>query len=192
MAYANLTDIRRYLGITSTDDDVLLSEMLDAATTAIDNATGRTFSAVTATARYFDATRDVDGALLHFDTDCCGITSVVNGDSVTITSAYYATEPRNVTPYYALRLTASSGYSWTYTTDPENAITITGYWAWSRTPPNDIRLACIRWAGYMYRQKDSQVYSVQSYVPDQGMIITPDDMPRDVVRLLRPYMRLTI
>jgi len=191
MAYATLTDMRRYLGVTSTDDDALLTILLDAATSAIEHVTGRMFSAPTATTRYFNPRRDAYGPELFFDTDCCGLTSLINGDSVALTTAHYVTLPANVIPFYAVRLKSSSGYSWTYTTDPENAIVATGYWAWSRMPPADVQQACVRWAGFMYRQKDSTTYSVQSYMPEQGMIITPDDMPRDVVRVLRPYLRHT-
>ena len=186
--YANLTALRRYLGITSTDDDVLLTTLLDAATASIDNVCQRTFSAPTASTRYFDPTRDVAGALLLFGADCCELVSVTNGDGTLVTA--YVTEPRNALPYYAVRLKALSGLSWTYTTDAENSITVVGYWAYSRTPPADIQQACVRWAGFMYRQKDSTTYALQSFMPEQGMIMTPEEMPRDVQAALRPYRRL--
>ncbi len=188
MAYASLTDIRRYLGITSADDDALLAQLLNVATAAIDTHTGRTFSTPTAETRYFDARTDVEGARLWID-DCCEITAVVNGDGSTIVSSYYVTEPRRSTPYYALALKANSGLGWTYTATPENAIAITGYWGYSRTPPSEIQQACVRWAGHMYRQKDAAVYDTQA-MPEQGLILVPQGAPKDVTLLLRPYVKL--
>lgn len=71
-----------------------------------------------------------------------------------MSASEYTTEPRNDTPYHALKLLTSSGKSWTYTNDPEDAITITGKWAYSESAPEDIVYACKRLATLFYREKD--------------------------------------
>jgi len=188
MAYATLTDLRAYLGIDGTDDDDLLRDCLSRATQAIETYTGRTFYAATATVKYHDAVHDTCGATLFLDGDCCSITSVVNGDGETITSTYYVTKPQNETPYYAIKLKGSSGYAWTYADDPDDAIAITGYWAFMRTPTPDIVQACIRWAGHMYRMKDGQLYDSMQFA-EQGVITIQPGIPKDVALLIDHYRK---
>ena len=181
--YATLAELKAYLGISVTTDDALLSNILTRITAAIDAYCGRTFSATATETEYFDAIEDVDGRALYFDDDCASITGVVNGDGVTISSSYYVTMPTDDTPYYGIKLKASAPYAWTYTTDPENAIAVTGYWAYSLTPPADITQACVRWSAYAYRQKDAQ--SMTTAV-EQGFM-TVGGIPDDILRLLAPY-----
>lgn len=187
MAYVTTANLKVYLGITTNTDDTLLGTLIDQAQAAIDAYTGRTFEhAATGTARYFDAEADVDGRTLWLDKDLCSITSVVNGDGVTLTTADYVTEPRNDTPYNRLTLKASSSYVWTYTTTPENAITITGKWAYSATAPNAIILACTRLAAFLYQQKDNHT-DAPMLVGD--VAVMPIAMPADVQLYLKPFLR---
>lgn len=188
--YCTIADLKAYTGITGTGDDTLLYEMVLRAQAAIERYTGRVFEVTTSTTRYFDAIADVAGAVLWFGTDCASITTVTNGDadSTVITSAYYVTEPRNTTPYYAIRLLSSSGYSWEYTNDPENAIQVSAKWGYSLTPPDDVVQACIMWATYMYRAKDSQVMDTQ-LMPEQGIMTVPQGIPKGVTELLKPYRK---
>src|SRR5574343_1195120 len=129
MSYCTLSALKEYLGVTTSTDDNLLQSMLDAATTRIDSRCGRTFYADGDTVRYFDPSSDILRGELWLDNDLSYLTSVINGDSENITTQIY-TEPRNVTPYYALGLKTSASASWTYTTDTQNAIAITGRWAY--------------------------------------------------------------
>lgn len=186
-AYTTLADLKTYLGISGATDDALLNACIARASAAVDTYTGRTFYAATAEARSFDAVLDVTGNTLFVDDDLCAITSVVNGDATTITAAQYVTLPRRDPPYYALQLLASTGLFWTYTTDHENAITVTGYWAFAAQPPADVVQATVRWAGQMYRQKDAQVYD--TLIPEMGIMTVPQGTPKDVVLLLNPYRR---
>ena len=192
MAYATLAQLRAYLklGAIETADDALLADLLVRAQQAIDTYCARTFEASVDSTRYFDAERDVDGYRLLLDTDLCAITSVVNGNGETIASTDYVTEPRNRTPYYAIILKASKGNVWEYDDDPENAIAITGKWAYSITAPADITHACIRLAAFMYRQKDSQSDVDRPLITGDGVTILPSALPRDVQQLLLPYRRV--
>jgi hypothetical protein len=191
MAYVSVDSLRRYLGISSTNDDVLLAELIAAAQAIIDGYTGRTFEASTDTTRYHDATRDVEGWLLWLDGDLCQVTSVVNGDGVTVASNERVTEPRRATPYYAIRLLDSSGKAWEYDTDEENAIAVTGRWAYSLTAPADVAQACKRLAAYMYRQKDNANDLDRAVVVGNATVL-PSDLPSDIVKLLAPYKRMTV
>lgn len=188
--YATVEQLKHYLGITTRPDDALLSALLERAQTLIDTSTRRTFECSTATTRTFDAVADVKGPRLWLDDDLAAITSVTNGDGVVVTSGQYVTEPRRSTPYYALKLLASSNVAWTYTTDPEGAIAIVGKWAYSLTAPEDIQHACIRLAAFLYRQKDTAVDVDRPLLAGDGNVIMPTTLPGDVMAILNNYLRV--
>ena len=189
MAYTTAAAVKTYLGETGSGDDTLLATLVTAAQGWIDIHTGRTFEASADSTRYFDClSPTVDGSRLYLDTDLCAITSVTNGDSVVVASNEYVTEPRNGTPYFALTLLGSKGKAWTYSTDPQKAITIVGKWAYSTSAPATIVQACTRLAAYLYRQKDAQVFDVTA-MPEAGVISVPQGMPKDVRLMLQPYVR---
>lgn len=189
MAYTNAATVKTYLGVSGTGDDTLIGALVTRAQSIIDRYCGRTFEASANTTRYFDPTRDVIGQTLFFDRDCCSIGTVTNGDSSTVASTSYVTEPRNETPYYAITLLASKGLWWTYSDDPENAISISAKWAYSATAPDDIVQAATRLAGYLYRQRDSGVFDVTAS-PELGIVTVPQGIPRDVAIILAPYRRI--
>lgn len=189
MSYATTADIKAYLGISGTGDDVLLAELVQAASAAIDTYTNRMFAVTGDATRYIDAVGDhVRGATLYLDRDLCQITSVVNGDGTTVTTSQYTTIPRNDTPYRALRLLGSAGLTWTYSTDWEGAIAITGRWGFSIQPPYDIQQAAMRLAAFYYRQKDAQLADVTAI--EAGVVIQTPAMPADVLGLIKAYRRL--
>lgn len=130
MSYCSLADLKSYLiGSATSGEEALLQRMLDAATARIDSRTQRTFQAASDTSRTFDA--DGDSILLGelwLDDDLSHLTSVINGDGADIT-ADIIHSPRNNTPWYALSIKPSSSAYWTYQDDPQNAITVTGRWA---------------------------------------------------------------
>jgi hypothetical protein len=196
MAYCTLAQLKDYEGIptATTKDDARLQTFLDGAQRAIEVETGRIFEATVDSTRYLDCISHenggpIDGALLLLDRDFCAITSIINGDGATVTSGQYTTVPRNDTPYYAIRLRGSSGLSWTFTTDPEGAISVTGKQAYSLTAPTDIVLACKRWASWLYRQKDSQGQFDRPTTSPDGLLMLPATIPPDVIALLSPYKK---
>lgn len=189
MSYASVEQAASYLGIANGTDDVLLIELLDRATAAIDTYTRRKFKADTNTTRVFDATPpNINGPVLYFDRDCAAIATVTNGDGVVVSASEYVTMPRNEAPYYGIKLKDSSNKAWTYSTDWENAISVSAKWGYSVEPPDDIVQACVRYAAFMYRQKDAAFLDVTAI--DAGVAIRPMNMPGDVRQLLGPYRRL--
>lgn len=194
MAYTTTAAVKTYLGITGAGDDALIVILIAAAQAAIDAFCSRTFEASSNTDRSFDVRADVDGRILYLDEDLASINTVkTNADADSPTTLTedtdYITLPRNITPYHGLKLLGSSDYDWTYTSDPEMGIEISGKWAYSETAPADIVQACYRWSGYLYRQKDSQVFDVTA-IPDAGVITIPQGIPADVKALLMPYRKV--
>lgn len=189
MAYCTNTEVKNYLGISDSSDDALITTLIAAAQAQIDKHCRRSFEASQDSTRYFNADEDVTDFDLWLDKDLCAITTVTNGDGSTVSSSKYTTIPRNEIPYYRLRLLGSSGLAWTYTSDPDDAISIAGKWAYSTSAPADIKQACIRLAAFMYRQKDKSMFDVQ--VLDAGsQYVTPLAIPNDVKEILADYRRL--
>lgn len=188
MAYATANELKTYLGITGSGDDTLFGELLDRATAEIEQFTGRQFAVASDTTRYFDAIGShIGGGVLYLPGDLCSITTVTNGDDTEVNSDEYTTLPRNATPYYAIRLLSQSGVTWTYSSEWMDAISITGRWGYSTTPPDDIVHACVRLAAFYYRQKDAQLADVTAI--EAGTVIRTPAMPAEVKQVLTRYVR---
>jgi len=191
MAYATLVELRSYLGIAAadTDDDVLLARLLVSAQKNIDGYCGWSFEASGAATRYYSPITDTEGDRLVLDMPLLTLTTLTNGDADVITATEYYLEPANTTPKWYVKLRASAGLAWTYTDDHEQAISVAGTWGHMTTADATITQACLRWAGYMYRQKDAQVFDVTAQ-PGAGIITIPKGMPEDVKMTLSAYRRL--
>lgn len=188
MAYASVGDFKAYAGNSTAEDDMLIFSLLQRSQSIIDRELHTTFEAMADDVRYFDAVADVEGRSLYLGCDLCAITSIVNGDGVPVLSSEYVTEPRNQPPFYEVKLLASSGKRWTFDADPENAIAITGRWAYSQQADDNIKQATVRLANYLYKQKDSGVFDVVM-LPGSGEMIVPQGIPVDVELILRTYRR---
>lgn len=192
MTYTTVADVKAYLGLKTAVDDALLASLVASAQKAIETHTRRVFESSADSIRYFSPGIDSQGARLLLDRDLCAITSIItNADGtspVTLTTAQYFTLPRNNTPYWGIEIAQSSSQSWRYSSDVQAGIKITGKWAYSLTAPADIVQACLRLAGYYYRQKDAQVFDTTS-IPEQGVMVIPQGIPKDVKLLLEPYVR---
>lgn len=190
MAYTDATRLKLYLGISETNDDTLLGYLIDAAQAAIDSYCRQSFEATVDSTRYFDGVENVRGRTLYLDAPLCAVTTVTNGDGNTISSSYYVKEPRNTTPWYALTLKANAGLAWTYTSTPENAISIVGRWAYSVEAPDDIVQVCTRLAAYLYRQRTNASDLDRAIAIGNNAMLLPTELPRDIKTLLAPYRRL--
>ena len=188
VVYNLFRDLRDDLGLTAATDDGQIYRKLQQAFKGAETYCSRKFEAVTATRYYeYDA---VYGDYLRLDDDLISITTLTNGDSdgTAITSTYYWLWPRNSgPPYHSVRMKADQT-THTWEVDTDYFITITGSWGWGSEIPDDVQRAIIRWASYLYHQKDSGVYDV-SVFPESGVITTPQGIPRDVKILLDPYRR---
>ena len=190
--YCTLDELKLYLSIGSEveGDDALLTSFILTAQKLIETKTTRRFESSTTSTRYFDADSNTDRKRqLFFDDDICSITSIVNGDGLTVSASDYTTRPRHETPYHSIRLKDAADIDWTYEDTPEDAIAVTGHWAYSVTPPTDVKHACMRLASFLYRQKDNATDIDRPLVGD-GVMVMPVKLPSDVEAMLKPYARL--
>ena len=91
--------------------------------------------------------------------------------------------PEDGPPYYGIFKTDGS---WAYPT-----VTIKGYWGYSKAPPPDIELACLRLSKWLYDQRDTTTGSAAIVTPD-GQVLLPQGLPSDVLTLLKPYKKVIV
>lgn len=189
--YIGTTELRTYL---STDDSLgtqengLLDACINRAESAIDTYTRRSFATVQGT-HYFSRhiAKIAPGQALYLDDDLFALGSVVNANGQHIPNGSVWLEPRNEGPPYRI-VRLKSSYVWTFNTDTE--IEVSGGWGFSGTAPNDIKQAAIRYAAYLYRQKDTGPGDVAGF-PEGGQVQVKQGMPADVRYLINPYRSKT-
>ena len=207
MAYATLDDLRNELRIEDVVDDDILSEKISAAQRLIEQVCNRQFEASTDETRFVDySSHTIQGRSLLLPWDVCRITQIVNGDGEVVPVDAYVTTPRLRTveageslmvdvpqwwPWYAITLKASSGLRWTYEEDREEAIRITGRFAFSETAPPNVRSATVRLAYWLYQQRDVATDLPVVGVSRQiGVVLTPSTLPQDVAQRLKGLKRV--
>lgn len=190
MAYATLTEIKADRNITGVTEDVILQDKLDAATARIDEYTNREFAVSANSDRYFDSCSDVDGLTLFLDKDIHTITSITNGDGTAVASTDYVTQPRNATPYYAIKLKSSKSLWWEDDTngDSEDAITVNGKWGYSEAANALVKSVCLELAGYYYVRRQSQEYDITA-TPELGQMTAPGTGERSILARLFNLVR---
>jgi len=136
-SYATLLEFKNYLtprGLSSsnitadTNDDTIISDMLQGISRWIDTQTHRTFYPRVET-RYFDTP---DGESLFLDDDLLALTTLTNGAN-TYTSAQYLLYPKNAQPKQWIKLLGSASIAWEASAagDIESAISILGWWGFN-------------------------------------------------------------
>lgn len=194
MTYITAADVKQHLGQnTPTTEDDLISDLIDQAQAVIESYCGgkpprkRIFEASGDTTRTYNALGDVIGSTLYLHTDICAVTTVSNNGS-TVSAANYKLLSDNVpnaAPYNRIKLLSTT---WGYTTNPEDAASITGRFAYSTTPPNDIKLACIELVIAAFRQRDTVAGVFAAMTGENGAVMFPDGMPKRVIDKLEPYV----
>ena len=195
MPYTTAAAVKSYLGITSSSDDALLTTLISSAQAAIDTYTHRTFEAATDTTKYFDAEDDTSESytMLNwtpYGLDLAQITSIVNGDGVTIPASAYVLEPRHYPPYFGVKLKVSSGLYFEYdnNNDHENAVAVTGRWAYSITAPADIAEVCREMAVLMYKRRDTNSDINRPVIAGNATIL-PAGLSAESRQVLESYRR---
>jgi hypothetical protein len=192
-AYITIAELKAQLSSQTfgSGDDALLTEMCSAATLWFESETGRVFDASSNTTRYLDASHDVCGYRLKLPWDLCSINSITNGDGTLVTSGQYVTSPRNFAPYYEIELLQSAAIIWTWSTDPQNAIAISGGWGYSATPPADVKRAVLMLAAQMYKSRDLAIGVAAPVVTMEGQVIMPATIPAFTHSVACKYQRKT-
>jgi len=203
MAYAATSDVKDSLGIPACDntDDTLIADYITAAQAIIETECRRVFEVSAGTCdddystRHFSMYEDVDeNGWLMLDRDLAVLRTIDTGDGTEYDSAdgVWLTDPRDDAPIHAIKLRADSSLYWTYTTEPDDDIAIEGKWAYSETPPTDIKHATTRLATWLYRQKDAGADLDRPVITADGSVILPSKLPADVAEICFRYRRTKI
>lgn len=134
--YATLTRLRSAIGLADSDttDNALLARFIRAASGMMSAHCHRTFHPYVAT-HSFDYGEDAYAYALEVHDDLLEVTTLTNGDGVVVTAGQYVLSPRNVYPKWRLELKKSSGVTFTYSSDMESAITLSGVWGYHEEYP---------------------------------------------------------
>jgi len=198
MAYTTTADLKAYMNITSSADDTQLGNAVTRAQALVDSFTHRTFEAAADTTRTYTPLLFNDGGdLMDYDTlylsaDLFSLTSITNGDGNSVTLSNVVLLPSNVKPAYGIKIKRGINLEWNYLVSPENAISVVGRFAYTTTAPADIVAATLRIAAYLYRQREGTPDSDRAILSADGMVLASPQIPKDIITLLRPYVRRSI
>jgi hypothetical protein len=158
VAYATISELKSYAGITDARHDGELAQNLLSAQREIDTFCHRSFDVPTsATARVF-VVDDEDELILPYDiADTTGLIIVDNG--VTLSGSNYQLEPLNgigsngeARPYYVVRRLGTSWSSPQY--EDQASVTITARWGWPAVPAN-VKQSTLVLASRTFKLKDA-------------------------------------
>lgn len=181
MGYTTLEALKSFGGFEEDDEDVLLEALIGSATAVIENYTQRKFEIDSETTQDFSKLNmptesRFSGATLYFYEELAEEASAIT-DSPTVLYL-----PEDGPPYYGMYKTDGS---WAYPT-----VTVTGYWGYSKTPPADIEIACLRLSKWLYDLKDTSS-GTSAVITPEGQVLLPQGLPSDVLALLKPYKKVT-
>lgn len=190
--YPNLAVFKEIAGLSGTDDDdFVINQFLDTAIQTIEDMTRRQFGVSAESTRYYDPRIDTDGLYrtLYLDEDLASLTSITNGDGTSIATDQVLLLPLNDSPKQQIQIKESSTARWTWSTDPENSVAITGVWGYSTDVPWGVYQAVIRLASFFYYQKDTSLDVDRPILTANGLYL-PSRIPSDVQSLIYPYSKL--
>lgn len=191
MAYPTITNLKAFLGVSGSGDDTNLTTALSGAIALFEKKTGRTFVAAADT-KYFSVRKYVTmkGRRLSLFTDLCTITTLTNGDGVVVAATDYELVPLSA-PYYEIWLNKSSGlYFWDGGDDTK--ISIVGTWGYSTDVPDDVAMAVLQLAKYLYNASKVTAGAVQATGRASGLTIPKQEMPKFTREIIEMYARKAV
>lgn len=196
MAYATLAELKAFVGIGDTVDDVALQLALDSASAQIDGYTDRLFTAdVSPVARQYTAEQS---DLLYVDpistTTGLAVATDENGDG-TFETAWtlgtdYRLEPINasVTSEPWTRIVAL-GTRWFPRLQYRPGVQVTARFGWpGGVAPSPVKLANLIQASRLFKRKDAP-FGVAGSAEFGSEMRLLNELDRDAQNLLRPYRR---
>ena len=171
-------------------DDTILNGLIQASSEAIEKYCDRTFRVDTETEHHFvrrsaaalraGILNHFDGPVLLLDEDLAEAPSsmISGGDAVTAVTYLTAHKP----PYWGIVLDEGSWVS---------PAEITGFWAYSKTPPPSIEFACLRLSKWLYELRET-TRGDAVVVTEQGAVLLPSAIPGDIQALLNPFRRVRL
>lgn len=199
-----LAAVKRQLGLneyidgtltTNTDDDDLITDYVTQASVLFEQTAQRelnfTFVAAPGTLTLDACPPHAYGRKLFFLTPVTGVYEVINGDGHTLTSDEYRLLPANNTPYYAIEFKRNAGRFWTYTTNPEGAITVAGTLGYcaAASIPEDVKLAVTKLAANLYQNRDNKGEVIRFA---DGSTQVPDKPPDMIFKVLQRYQKVRV
>lgn len=177
--YITLAELKSFIGTAATTDDALLTgTIIPAAHAAIDDHCHRPFmSTGTSTWTFYlgeDSYVNEYGQrqLLFYDDLADDALSITDSPNVRYL-------PPSGPPYYGATLLTGTWAS---------VIEIVGHWAYSITPSNKVKLACMRLAKWMYELRETTRGDAVVITP-AGAVLLPAALPADVLVLLEPLVK---
>lgn len=186
-AYCSVGDVTERLNINNGDDDPFITSLISACSELVDRHCmwPAGFFAVSANStRYYDAEAVQDGVLKLGVPLADPTITVLNGDTVAVTSGMYRLHPRNVSPKWEIHLLSS--YSWIFNTDGE--ISVTGKFGYSLSDaiPAGIIEATAEYAAWMLKRYQGALQDATANF-DLGQLVYSKPMPVQVVAKLASY-----
>jgi hypothetical protein len=190
-SYASLAWLKSVMQITDDSDDSPLQLALDAATSLIDQWTGRSFAGETGATKYFYATSPT---ILDLVPDIRTVTSVAvdtNGD-LTFPTALLATDyllsPLMPRPdpgiYHQLRIAPNSSRAF----PQDRQVRVVGDWGYTvgGEAPAPIRQACLIQAERLFKRAREAPFGILQ-TTDLGQFTRISTADPDVMALIEPY-----
>lgn len=183
MNYATVADLKARLDITSTDQDTVLEQVIEAASRQVDGWCGRPFAAdpsirvLTADAWDLLILPDELHAVtsIAFDRDGDGVYEtpwpVTDIDMQPYPGPYQVVRPRNGKAFPTHRY----------------AVQITGVWGFGGDVPAPIREATLLQAARLFKRKDAPFGVAGS--AEHGQLMTITSIDPDVKQLIAPFIR---
>jgi len=203
MAYLALADVKAELGITSTSDDAVLTDIIDDVTREIETRTHRYFTLERTTghgppstthAHYFTPWLQLDGGdlidsyTLALNTDMFELVSITNGDGTAINLSNVVTLPMNLPPpWNYIRIKRDTNVMWSGSA--EGSIVVTAKWGYSDTVPDDIRRAAMIMTRTYYQQREGSAGLGAPLISADGVVIQAGQTMSDAMRILKAYIR---
>jgi len=114
------------------------------------------------------------------------VSSIVNGDGVTVPADDYRLFPRNGRWYNEIRLreNATAISAWGFITDGE--IAVTGKWGFTLAVPDEIREATTYWAAWLLKRYHAALQDASANF-DLGQVVYSEGIPKPVINMLPGY-----
>ncbi|MEI7443268.1 MAG: head-tail connector protein [Burkholderiales bacterium] len=177
-AFCSLSDVKSFMAITGTQDDPLLTSLIQAASNAMETVMNRTVAA----ASYTDL---VDGngkaGMMLSNWPVISVTSVtIDGTSVPASTGYGASGYAQDENVVFLR-------NRVFTKGARNVSIV--YQAGWATVPDDLKQACVETVALKYRQKEYAGYRSKS-LAGETVSFDKGDFPDSVERILNNYKKV--
>ncbi|MCW5876480.1 MAG: hypothetical protein KIS85_06315 [Anaerolineales bacterium] len=183
--YCTLAEYKAYRNIPEAviKDDAVLAALIERASRYIDRQTGQRFVAATAMRQY----EPPASSELELEAALQTLSGLVNADGTTIALGDVRLLPLNGEYKTRIRLTADApGWG-----GGDGLVEVTGSWGRFAEPPEDIRLACMEIVRAAEARRTGQGSEAVARVTAAGVVITPQDTPKQAMAIIKMYRRLT-